>query len=283
MNAHDGGIPDSDFRRLTAVLQKDCGIAVSPAKRVMVETRLRKRARHLGMGSLGEYCAFVLSPGGKQQEWANLVDAVTTHKTDFFREPAHFDYMVNRILPELAARGVGRSRPLLIWSAACSTGEEPYTLAMVLSDYAESAGAPEFMFRIEASDISIPAIETARAAVYRESAVEPVPAALRRKYVLRSKDRDHRVVRIAPEIRSLVRFRQINLTSDDFGFREPLDIVMCRNVLIYFERPVQAQILQRIGLTLRLGGYLVMGHSESLNGLDVPFEAVAPTVYRRIG
>jgi chemotaxis protein methyltransferase CheR len=281
MNQAPDGISELAYRRMSDLIRSACGISLSPAKRTMIETRLRKRARLLGMASLSAYCDYVHSRAGRNEELPRLIDAVTTHKTDFFREPAHFDYLVEQALPELERLdGAAIRRPLRVWSSACSTGEEPYTLAMVLTDYA-AAASQGCWFLIEGTDISSAVLETARAAVYPDAAVEPVPAEFRRLYLLRSKDPGKARVRIAPEVRAAVGFRQVNLMEDDYGFAEPLDVVFCRNVMIYFDRPQQQRILSRIIRTLRTGGYLFMGHSESLNGLDLTLEQVAPTVYRR--
>jgi chemotaxis protein methyltransferase CheR len=276
-------ISDRDFRTLTALLGAECGIAVTPAKRTMLETRLRRRARVLGMRSLAAYCAHVQTKEGRRNEWGNLVDAVTTHKTDFFREPSHFDYLITHALPELARiDGAGTGRPMQVWSAACSTGEEPYTFAMVLGSYAEQLAPQAFRFRIWASDVSAAVIDIAARAVYPEAAIAPAPHSLRRRYVLRSRDRGRGLIRMAPEIRGAVDFRQLNLMAEDYGFAEPLDIVMCRNVMIYFDRATQERVARRITRTLHCGGYLFIGHSESLNGMDLPLEPVAPAVYRRV-
>ena len=249
----------------------------------MLEIRLRRRARDLGIDSLAAYIAHVQTSEGRRREWSNLVDAVTTHKTDFFREPGHFDYLTRDALPALdRLAGGGSGRTLLAWSAACSTGEEPYTLAMVLSKHGDEIAPRPFRFRIWASDISAAVLETARRAIYPETALAPAPTPLRRKYVLRSRDRRQPLVRMAPEIRAAVQFRQLNLMEEDYGFTDPLDVVFCRNVMIYFDRDTQQTVAQRISRTLRCGGYLFMGHSESLNGLDLPFEQVAPSIYRRL-
>jgi chemotaxis protein methyltransferase CheR len=275
-------IPERDFDKLRDLIASELGIAVAPVKRVMVETRLRKRASALGLGSFSEYCRLIQSAQGREREWPHLVDAITTHKTDFFREPAHFDYLVEQVAPDLAEScGAGLRRPLLIWSSACSTGEEPYTAAMVLSEFRDSLATSGYRFRIHATDVSAGVLETARRAVYSETTAAPVPAELRRKYMLRSSDPARRVVRMTPEIRALVEFRQLNLMDGDYRFAEPLDVVFCRNVMIYFGRDTQHRVLLRIAHSLRRGGYLLMGHSESLNGLDLPLTQIAPTVYRR--
>ena len=209
-----------------------------------------------------------------------MIDAVTTNKTDFFRESDHFDILVNRIIPEAETRfGAGVARPLNIWSAGCSTGEEPYTLAMVLE---ERRGAdPRFSYSIFASDLSTKVLEKAREAVYEESKAAVVPLGLKRKYMLRSKDKDKALVRMKPEIRSRVSFGRINFMDPSYAVDGPFDVVFCRNVIIYFERPVQEAILKKLCANVRLGGWLVLGHSETLTGMDIPLRSVAPTVYER--
>ena len=209
-----------------------------------------------------------------------MVDLATTNKTDFFREPHHFDFLVKNALPALSELyGSGQRRPLRLWSAGCSTGEEPYTLAMALSEHAESI--PGFRFGILASDLSTKALEAGRGAIYSQDKVEPVPYALKRKYLLRSRDRNSDLVRMTPEVRSKVRFEQMNFMDGDYNTGDRMDIIFCRNVIIYFDRTTQNMILGRLVENLIPGGYLFMGHSETLNGLDVPVDLVGPTVYRK--
>ena len=204
-----------------------------------------------------------------------MIDEVTTNKTDFFREPAHFKFLVDKALPEL----IRRKRSVTVWSAGCSTGEEPYTLAMVLKDYGDSI--PGFGFLILATDISTAVLEKAQRAIYEEEKVIPVPAEFKRRYLLKSKDRARKVVRITPELRASVRFRRLNFMDNDFGFREPMDIIFCRNVIIYFDKPTQEKLLNRFCRHLAPGGYVFMGHSEALIDMKVPLVPVAPTVYRK--
>jgi chemotaxis protein methyltransferase CheR len=275
-------VSDRDYRRLNELIRSEWGLDFSPAKRVMVETRLGKRARALGLASLSAYCDYLLSTEGKREEAGHLIDAVTTHKTDFFREPTHFDYLTGAIVPELAKRcGAGIRRPLTVWSSASSTGEEPYTIAMVLAEYARAAAPQSFRFNIEATDISAVVIDTCRQAIYSTATVEPVPDALRRRYLLRSKDRTNGRVRIVPELRERVKFRPLNLLDPDYAFAEPFDVVFCRNVMIYFDRPTQIKVLRQICRVLRPDGFLIMGHAESLSGMELPLAQATPTVYRR--
>jgi len=276
------GLSQKDFQGLTSLIRSQCGLVLSPHKYRMIETRLRKRLSTLGMDSLSEYCAYLGSAEGRRLESPHLVDAVTTHKTDFFRESGHFDFLTGQAVPELLRKyRSGIARPFLAWSAACSTGEEPYTLAMVLSQYGELDPKRTFRFAIEATDVSQGVLETAQRAVYPATLAAPIPEPLRRRYLLRSKERKRALVRIAPDIRAAVRFRQMNLMDSVYGFTEPFDVVFCRNVMIYFDRPTQETILRKIVSTLRLGGFLFMGHAESLAGFDLSLEQVAPTVHRR--
>lgn len=267
----------NDFSRLSEFIYKECGIKMPPAKKTMLEARLQKRLRTLGINSFSAYCDFLFSTDGLQLELVQMIDLVTTNKTDFFREPDHFDYLVNHVLPQWIDKGGGRR--LNVWSAGCSTGEEPYTLAMVLQEYAEEV--PGFTYSIMATDISTRVLEKARTAIYDEDRVIPVPMSLKKKYLLRSKDRSNGLVRIVPELRSKVCFQRLNFMDDSFGLRDRLDVIFCRNVIIYFDRPTQKRLLHKFIDNMAPGGYIFMGHSETLNGLDLPLLAVHPTVYRK--
>ncbi|KAF0217440.1 MAG: chemotaxis protein methyltransferase [Geobacteraceae bacterium] len=273
-------LSNEDFSRLSQFIYKQCGIKMPIAKKTMLEARLQKRLRSMGMRSFRDYCDYLFSPQGIEQELVQMIDLVTTNKTDFFREPDHFDYLQQRVLPEWVQKyGGGINRKLMIWSAGCSTGEEPYTLSMVLSEFAESC--PGFKFQILATDISTRVLEKARTAIYEEERVESVPMPMKRKYLLRSRDKASGLVRIAPELREKVQFRRLNFMDSDFGMREPIDIIFCRNVIIYFDRPTQERLLNHFYNHMTPGGYIFMGHSETLNGLDVPLVTVHPTIYRK--
>ncbi len=271
------GLNENDFNRLSNFIYQECGIRMPPAKKTMLEARLGKRLRTLGFNTFREYCDYLFSDADAGAEIVQMIDLVTTNKTDFFREANHFDYLVGTILPAWMARH--RGKRLMIWSAGCSTGEEPYTLAMVLSEYAERN--PGFDFQILATDISTRVLEKAKMAIYDEERVIPVANELKKKYLLRSRDRSRGQVRIVPELREKVRFRRLNFMAGDFGMREPVDIIFCRNVIIYFDRPTQERLLNRFHRHLAPGGVIFMGHSETLSGLDVPLTMVHPTVYRK--
>jgi len=277
------GMSERDFQRLCRLIESECGIAFPASKRTMVEVRLNKRARMLGLPDLGAYCAYLETSEGRSKETPLLVDVVTTHKTAFFREPSHFDYLTRHAVPDLIRREqAGIRRPLLVWSSACSSGEEPYTVAMVLSEYASAVAPRPFRFQVEASDISTGTLATARAGIYSGDDVQAIPKPLRLKYLLRSREPHRNLVRICPELRALVTFRQINLMDPSYGLTDLPDIIFCRNVMIYFDRATQYGLLQRLCANLRPGGYLMMGHAESLAGFDLPLQQLEPTVHRKI-
>jgi chemotaxis protein methyltransferase CheR len=273
----------TDFHKLQQLIYEECGINLAPGKRIMVEARLRKRLKPLGIPSLHEYCGYLFSEAGRRAELVQMIDVITTNKTDFFRERAHFDYLVRETLPLLErSTGAGVGRPCAFWSAGCSTGEEPYSLAMVLSDYSRGHEGPAWSYSILATDISTRVLERAKEGIYNEDLAAPIPADCRRRYLLRSKDPSKPLVRIVPELRSKIQFRRLNFMDADFGIGDPLDVVFCRNVIIYFDREIQERVVGAIVRRLRPGGYLFMGHSETLNGLDLPLKPVAATVYRRL-
>ncbi len=271
---------DKNFQRLGRYIQTRYGIKLPMAKKIMLESRLQKRLKVLNMDSFDEYCNYIFSGKGSSTELLKMVDAVTTNKTDFFREPAHFDRMVDDLLPGLvASKGIGIRRPLRLWSAGCSTGEEPYSLAMLLEHFKESAR--DFRYEILATDICTEVLQKAKAAIYDEERVKPVPELLRRRFLLRSKNRSDGLVRVNSQIRSRVEFSRLNLMDRTFEFKHRFDIIFCRNVIIYFDRATQHELIGKFYDCLQPEGYLFLGHSETLLGLDLPLESVAPTVYRK--
>ena len=266
-----------DLNRLCKLIYDQCGINLNAEKRVMLEGRLKRRIVELKLSSYHEYCEYLFDGHGHDaEEMVQLIDAVTTNKTDFFREKPHFDLLVSQVLPELAARG--KNRELLIWSAGCSTGEEPYTLAIVLTEYARAHAG--FRFRILATDISTAVLAKAKLGVFTSEVVSPVPLDLRRKYFMQSRNRESNQLRVVPELRDTIEFRRLNL-MEDFGMSELADAIFCRNVIIYFDRPTQEQLFRKFSRQLVDGGYMFVGHSENLHHMDVPLVPVAPALYRK--
>ena len=273
-------LSDREFQRFSAFIYDQVGIKMPPVKKTMLEARLQKRLKANSILTFEEYSDFVFSPEGRSSELIHLIDVVTTNKTDFFREPGHFDFMVKVAIPNiLTNREDTRHEPLRVWSAGCSTGEEPYTLAMVLSEFA--AGMPGFRVAITASDICTQVLKTAHTGIYPEERTDPIPLNMKKKYLLRSREKSRSLVRISPKIRSLVSFRRINFMDEDLGIAEKMDIIFCRNVVIYFDKLTQQKLMTKFYKQLKPGGYLFIGHSETLNGVDVDFRAVASTVYRK--
>ena len=270
-----------NFSRLSAFIANELGIKMPDAKAPMVQSRLMRRARELGFDSVDGYVEHLFQSPGTTDEHIHVIDALTTNKTDFFREPVHFDYLAANVLPRFHAEaGAGRGdRAVRVWSAGCSSGEEPYTLTMVLSEFA--ARNRGFDYSILATDVSTRMLERAQSAIYEESRIAPVPVPLRSKYLLRSKDPGRQLVRVVPELRRAVTFERLNLMDETYHVRGPFDVVFFRNVMIYFDRPTQEKVVNRISQHLRFDGYLFVGHSETLAGLDIPLAAVGPAIYRR--
>lgn len=270
----------SDFRRLAAFIQDYSGIKMPASKITMLEGRLRHRVRDTGAANLADYCQTLFERDGLRSESVHLIDAVTTNKTEFFREPEHFRVLIRQALPSvLADRHAGDQVQVKLWSAACSTGAEAYTLAMVLADWREHHHGARFV--ILGTDLSTEVLAVAERAIYPESMAAMVPPEYRKRYLLRSRDRAKRLVRIVPELRSWASFARLNLMDSEYPFDHDFDVIFCRNVLIYFDKPTQHAVLQRLCRHLRPGGFLFLGHSESLAGMDLPLRSIASTVLRR--
>lgn len=247
-----------------------------------MSARLRSRVQALGMRSFTDYLNYVSDPIHGAEELPQLIDRVTTNTTHFFRETHHFDFLTQTGLPYLLKNHqAGVQRPLLAWSAACSSGEEPYTLAMVLSEFGRKKSPGSWNFQIHATDISPKMVQHAETAVYSARGVDTIDIDLKRRYLLKGKNPNRPLVKITPELRRTVKIGLLNLAADPFSFGKPLDIIFCRNVLIYFEDPIKETIIQKFGRCLAPGGYLFIGNSESLNGMDVPFQLVGTTAYQR--
>lgn len=270
-------ISKRNFDQLARFIYDYSGIKMPPTKMTMLEGRLRRRLRATGISSFDDYCEYLFKHDGLEQEKVFLIDAVTTNKTDFFREPNHFNYLRDHALPKLAAKDLRRLR---IWSSACSTGAEPYTIAMVLDDF--TGGNPQRDYAILATDLSTDVLQTARRGIYSADMVAPVPPELRERYVMTPLDAHRREVRIHPALRSKVGFARLNLMDPSYGVGDPMHIIFCRNVLIYFDKPTQHRVLSRLIDCLVPGGYLFIGHSETVSGFDLPIRQVANTVFEKV-
>jgi chemotaxis protein methyltransferase CheR len=278
MSSRDEAISRVDFGRLRSLIYAQSGINLNLDKKTMLELRIKRRLKSLNLTSFSEYCEYLFGNQGQKEEMVHFLDVVTTNKTDFFREPDHFEFLTKTALPELIAR-IGRDRQVRVWSAGCSTGEEPYTLAMVMNEF--GLANPGFQFKVLATDLSTTVLKKATMGIYSDETVGPIAPDLRRKYFMRSRDRNSNLVRVVPELRQLVEFRRLNFKDADYGMTEKADMIFCRNVIIYFDRATQEEILQKLTQHLSPGGYCFVGHSETLHGMDLPLLPVGPALYRR--
>lgn len=275
-------LSDKQFERIATEIYRLCGINLSVAKKLLVEGRIRKRMKQLSVTSFDAYLDYFFSQEGYEAEYVNLIDAITTNKSDFFRENHHFDFLKETGLPAIIRyiEANVKSRSMSFWSAGCSSGEEPYTLAIVLKEYFEHRKS--IHFSIYASDVSTLILDSAIAGIYESEKIDSIPLTLKKKYFLKSKAADKKLIRVASEIRELVDFRRINFLESDYDIPGNLDAAFCRNVLIYFDRQTQESVLKKIVKKIRVEGYLFLGHSETITGLDLPLRRIAPTIYQKI-
>ena len=271
-------LDDRVFADLVRLVKENCGIALSDMKRTMLETRLRRRLMVNDIADFGAYATFLRSDRGRREEMQFFVDAVVTNQTSFFRELNHFEHLTPAELKRLAKEGNDGS--LKIWSAACSSGEEAWSLAMIADE--ASRGGNEFPWKILATDISIRILTAARDAIYTVEDVAAVPERLRQAYLMRSRDPEDRRVKIAPELRRNVRFGQINLMDADYRPGSTMDLIFCRNVLIYFEPDVQLQVVAKLCRHLRPGGLLILGHSDTVRSKALPLRLIRGNIYERL-
>ena len=262
-------ISDREFQALRGWIYRQAGIHLSDAKKALVCGRLATRLRHHQLARYGDY--FQLIEDGRHPEEAQMaVDLLTTNETHFFREPRHFDFLRDRVVPAHDAR-----RPLRVWSAACSSGEEPYSIAMTLA-----SSLPGRPWEVLASDLSTRVLERARHAHYPMARAKTIPPDWLRQHCLKGTGRHEGTFIVAPEVAGRVRFSRINLNEPlpDLG---AFDVIFLRNVMIYFDGPTKQQVTQRVLSCLRPGGHLLIGHSESLTHVNGTMKAVAPAVYRK--
>jgi len=269
---------DKEFANLSNLVESTCGIKMPPAKKILLTSRLNKRLRKLGLATFDDYYKYLMTPEGRKSEFSNMIDAVTTNKTDFFREPHHFVYLIEEALPNLL-QNRRRAEPLYVWSAGCSTGEEVYTLGMVLDNHFQDDPGD---YRIMGSDISQEVLQIAMRAVYAERLIQPISHVFRRKYLLKGKNERAGMYRVVPEIRNKTEFRMLNLVEvPRFNLEVAPDVIFCRNVIIYFDKPTQVALFEKFYNQLKPGGYLFIGHSETLNGINDQFISAGVAVYRK--
>lgn len=268
---------ESEFEFIRKLVYQRSRICLDAGKREMVSARLGKRLRATNRTSVGDYCQ-LLQSGDADEELAHLIDAISTNHTFFFRENAHFDFVRAQLVPEMKKRRATERWPrFLAWSAACSSGEEPYSLAISLH---ESLGH-EWDWHIQCTDISHRILARAQAGVYAEDVVQKMPAPVVRSYFQEGIGPQEGNYRVRAELRSRLSFHQLNLLEGDSPLNERFHVIFCRNVMIYFDRPTQEELVNRLTRRLVPGGYLLVGHSESLTAINHTLQPVQPAVYRR--
>lgn len=273
--------PPRHAGRFREMIHRTTGIHLPEAKDGMIETRLRARFAALGLPGVDAYFRHLFEEGGLEAEMPRIVELVTTNKTDFFREPAHYDLLRTRMIPGARRRGTaGRRAPFKVWSGAASTGAEAWSAAMVLAAAQEMD--PGFGWAVLGTDISHRVLETARRAIYPEAELAPVPPDLRDRYAMRGRGPDGTPARrIAPSLRARVRFAELNLMDIPYPVDRDLDVIFLRNVLIYFDAPTQGRVVAAMASHLRPGGHLIVGHSESMIVRQPGLRPVAPAVFQR--
>lgn len=273
-------LTDPEFQRIRDLVYQQCRIRLGDNKRNLVKSRLAKRLRITGFATYTAYVDFVMSEQAGGAELVSMLDAISTNKTSFFRENDHFEYLGQEVLPVLAAQKRPGPRPRLrIWSSACSSGEEPYTLGMTMFEALGSLA--NWDAKILATDISTQVLARAREGVYTAEVAAEIPAVLRQKHLAAVGVNGQTAYRVSQALRDLVVFRRLNLSMPRFPFRRKFDVIFCRNVMIYFDKPTQAELIHKFYEVLEPSGYLFIGHSESLVGVRDEFERMRPTVYRR--
>ncbi len=266
---------DQDFEYLRTLVKDKTGINLSSAKRELVYSRLAKRIRQIKLLSFGEYCEVLRD--NRNDEVSHMVNAITTNLTSFFREGHHFQYLTEMLMPELLERNVG-TRRIRIWSAGCSTGEEPYSLAMAVKNAAPSL---RWNIKILATDLDTTVLEKARAGVYSKQRVATLPEAWVRRWFERSDGTGGAGVRVAPELKQMITFKQLNLMAP-WPMKGPFDAIFCRNVIIYFDKQTQRVLANRFAEMLGPHGRLFLGHSESLYKVSDRFKLVGTTTYQKV-
>nr|MBI3614074.1 protein-glutamate O-methyltransferase CheR [Nitrospirota bacterium] len=266
-------ITDEEFERFRSLVYRESGISLNDGKKSLLVSRLSKRLRTLGLETFHAYHEHVVGePSG--DEFTRMLDCIATNKTDFFREPLHFEFLRERILPTLDSL-----KRIRIWSSACSSGEEPYTIAMTLYD---GVATPlQWDCKVLASDLSTRVLAQAASGVYEEERVRELPPEVVKRHFLKGRGAQAGTIKVKSHLSGMIRFQRINLMDERYPIKTPLDVIFCRNVMIYFDRPTQQQLVNKFHRYLKPGGHLFIGHSESLQWVKHPFRTVAPTIYRK--
>lgn len=274
MSVNEFDFSDKDFQRVKAMVYQFAGIDLNESKKNLVYNRLAKRIRTLGMNRFSEYLDYVEAQG--EEEFVNLINAITTNLTFFFREIHHFEYLASHVIPHLLEKNKA-TKKIRIWSAGCSTGEEPYSLAIVLKEVVPAG----WDARVLATDLDTTVVDTAQNGVYNVERLKGVSEARKKRWFLKGSGERSGLVKVKPELQQIIDFGQINLMND-WPIRDKIDVIFCRNVVIYFDKPTQSRLFNRYADLLPDDGHLFIGHSESLYKVCDRFELLGQTIYRKI-
>ena len=270
-------IAERDYAFIRKLVYDRTRIDLGPDKRQLVIARLGRRIREIHCPSFESYCR-ILRDRPESREIDHLVDAISTNHTFFFREPNHFRFLIDQIVPEFSGGQIGSDRFLSVWSCACSTGEEPYSIAMNLAE--QSSDSCHWQWSIECSDVSNRALEAASKGVYSRSQIRAVDEKRIRRFLEKGTGKNAGLYRIQPSLRKRIRFRKLNLFQESFPWNRKFQVIFCRNAMIYFDRPSQQELVNRLSDHLSPGGYLMIGHAESLTGIAHPYKMLRPGIYR---
>lgn len=264
---------DADFSRVKKLVYDFAGIDLNESKKNLVYNRLAKRIRFLQQDSFGEYLNYVEAQG--EAEFIHLINAITTNLTFFFRENHHFEFLAETVIPELLKKNQS-TKKIRIWSAGCSTGEEPYSIAIVLKEVVPAG----WDAKVIATDLDTNVVNTASTGVYKIDRLKGVSDSRKKSWFMKGKGSNDGYVKVKPELQSSIEFGQINLMNE-WPIKEQIDVIFCRNVVIYFDKETQTKLFNRYADLLREKGYLFVGHSESLYKVCDRFELLGKTIYQK--
>jgi len=265
---------DQDFKRVQKIVYDFAGIDLNDSKKNLVYNRLSKRIRFLGMQSFSEYLDYVEAKG--EEEFVHLINAITTNLTFFFRENHHFEHLANTVIPDLIQKNAA-SKKIRIWSAGCSTGEEPYSIAIVLKEKVP----PGWDAKVVATDLDTNVVNTGKAGVYQIDRLKGVSEERKKRWFLKGTGKQDGFAKVKNELQEIIEFGQLNL-MDSWPMQNGIDVIFCRNVVIYFDKPTQTKLFNRYADLLPEEGHLFIGHSESLYKVCNRFELLGQTIYKKI-
>jgi chemotaxis protein methyltransferase CheR len=270
-------LTDTQFHKIANYIESNVGIKMPATKQIMVQSRLIPRLKALNFDNFNDYINYVFS--ADNNELLLMISAITTNLTQFFRESQHFDFLAQHALPSLHSSGIQQPE---IWSAGCSSGEEAYTLSVVMQEYQRTHSGHFSGFSILATDISSKVLDKAVTAIYPEDSIAALPFELKHRYFLKSKNQENPCIRVNADTRNTVSFARLNFMDDDYTIAKSKHIIFCRNVIIYFDKKTQEAVVRKLVHHLSPGGFLFLGHSETILGMNLPLKNIAPTVFCKI-